>query len=202
MSCSLLVPCERLGARTVLYSPQPRHHELTLATTAAARASALLWAAWPTSHGLAVRRLYCQNMRFVTRMTNQAAMPSSRICGSSTWEDARGKRFRFDSSQYATRRQPTARSATRPRPGATKISRSTAKPAKKTFPSPAAWYFPVQHTIALLHAAKTHQDVFRADLYDGSRRGEKVYDTVAASPCPGAGSNRQLAQVKNARRLV
>ena len=60
----------------------------------------------------------------------------------------------------------------------------------------------MQHTIALLNAAKATKTSFRADLYDGSEKGEKVYDTVAAiGRVQAAGTNRQLPQVKNAERL-
>ena len=103
----------------------------------------------------------------------------------------------------ATRRQPTATVGDAARPGASEdIKVELTKPAKKNISIPSRVYFPVQHTIALLNAAKTTKTSFRADLYDGSEKGEKVYDTVAAiGRAQGAGSNRQLAQVKNAERL-
>ena len=39
---------------------------------------------------------YTQNMRFVTRMTNQSGNTVVTDLRSTTWEDARGKRFRFE----------------------------------------------------------------------------------------------------------
>ena len=63
----------------------------------------------------------------------------------------------------------------------------------------------MQHTIALLKAAKAGKASFRADLYDGSEKGEKVYDTVAAiGRAQAAGSNRKLPagqECRAARRL-
>ena len=53
------------------------------------------------------------------------------------------------------------------------------KPAKKDLSLSSRVYFPVQHSIALLEAAKAGKAMFRADLYDGSEKGEKVYDTVS-----------------------
>ena len=76
------------------------------------------------------------------------------------------------------------------------------KPAKKDLSLPARVYFPVQHSIALLAAAKAGKAIFRADLYDGSEKGEKVYDTVSfiGSRRP-PGSNQRLPQVKNTEQL-
>ena len=76
------------------------------------------------------------------------------------------------------------------------------KPAKKDLSLPARVYFPVQHSIALLAAAKAGKAIFRADLYDGSEKGEKVYDTVSfIGPRRPPGSNQQLPQVKNTEQL-
>jgi hypothetical protein len=63
-------------------------------------------------------------------------------------------------------------------------------------------YFPIQHSIALIDAAHMGKRSFRADLYDGSEKGEKVYDTISMiGRVIPAGGNRQLARVKNAERL-
>ncbi len=44
--------------------------------------------------------------------------------------------------------------------------------------------------------------MFRADLYDGSEKGEKVYDTVSViGPRRAPGSNQTLPVVKNAEPL-
>jgi hypothetical protein len=146
---------------------------------------------------------YTQNMRFVTRMTNQSSNAVVTDLRSSTWEDARGKRFRFDSSQYRDEKATENTMGDAARPSASEdIKVELTKPAKKNISIPSRVYFPVQHTIALLNAAKAGKSSFRADLYDGSEKGEKVYDTVAAiGRAQPAGSNRQLPQVRNAERL-
>ena len=43
---------------------------------------------------------YTQNMRFVTRMTNQEGAVSLTDMRSSSWEDAIAKTFKFNSTQY------------------------------------------------------------------------------------------------------
>lgn len=146
---------------------------------------------------------YTQNMRFVTQMTNEGGTTVVTDLRSSSWEEGTGKRFRFNSSQYRDEKptEVTAGDAARPNT-ADDIKVELTKPAKKDLSVPARSYFPVQHSIALLEAAKAGKTVFRADLYDGSEKGEKVYDTVSfIGGQRRPGSIRNLPQVKNAEQL-
>jgi envelope integrity protein B len=147
---------------------------------------------------------YTQKMRFVTRMTHQSGSSSVSDLRSTTWEDGVGKSFRFDSTQVRDDNkagETTTGEATRL--GASEgVKVELTKPAKRTLSVPAGAYFPVQHTIALLLAARAGKASFRADLYDGSEKGEKVYDTVAAvGRVQTSGSNRKLAPVAGTDRL-
>jgi hypothetical protein len=146
---------------------------------------------------------YTQNMRFVTRMMHQSGSASVSDLRSSTWEDALGKRFRFDSTQLRDDKTTETTTGDATRLAASEgIRVDLTKPAKRTVSLPAGVYFPVQHTIALIQAARTGKASFRADLYDGSEKGEKVYDTVSAvGPAQAAGSNRKLPQVAGTDRL-
>ena len=146
---------------------------------------------------------YTQNMRFVTQMTNEGGTTVVTDLRSSSWEEGTGKRFRFNSSQYRDEKptEVTAGDAARPNT-ADDIKVELTKPAKKDLSVPARSYFPVQHSIALLEAAKAGKTVFRADLYDGSEKGEKVYDTVSfIGGQRRPGGIRNLPQVKNAEQL-
>jgi len=146
---------------------------------------------------------YTQNMRFVTRMTHQSGSTIVADLRSSTWEDGIGKRFRFDSTQFRDEKATEATAGDAARLGATEdIKVELTKPARKSISISARVYFPVQHTIALIQAAKAAKQSFRADLYDGSEKGEKVYDTVAAlGRLQAPASNRKLPEVKSADRL-
>ena len=201
----LLVPLQSGSAAPdgVVLAPHRAIYELTLATTRGGTGVSAVMGRMAYDLTGSPCDGYTQNMRFVTRMTNQSGNAVVTDLRSSTWEDARGKRFRFDSSQYRDEMATDSTVGDAARPGASEdIKVELTKPAKKNISIPSRVYFPVQHTIALLHAAKTTKTSFRADLYDGSEKGEKVYDTVAAiGRAQGAGSNRQLAQVKNAERL-
>ena len=146
---------------------------------------------------------YTQNMRFVTRMMHQSGSASVSDLRSTTWEDAVGKRFRFDSTQIRDDKTNETTTGEASRLDASEgIKVDLTKPAKRTLSLPAGVYFPVQHTIALIQAARTGKASFRADLYDGSEKGEKVYDTVSAvGRAQAAGSNRKLPKVAGTDRL-
>jgi len=146
---------------------------------------------------------YTQNMRFVTQITNQSGTAVLTDLRSSSWEEGKGKRFRFSSSQYRNEKETETIAGDAARPNAADdVKVQLTKPAKKGLSLASGVYFPVQHSIALLQAAKAGKTTFRADLYDGSEKGEKVYDTVSfigRSVPPGG--NRKLPQVKNAEKL-
>ena len=146
---------------------------------------------------------YTQNMRFVTQMTNQKGDATLTDLRSSSWEEGSGKRFRFNSSQFRDEKptEATAGDAARAN-GADAAKVELTKPVSKHLALPQRVYFPIQHSIALLNAASSGKRFFRADLYDGSEKGEKVYDTITAiGRVVSAGGNRQLPAVKNAERL-
>ncbi|MBX9591065.1 MAG: cell envelope integrity EipB family protein [Hyphomonadaceae bacterium] len=187
----------------VFLAPHRAIYELTLATTRGGTGVTSVIGRMAYDLTGSACEGYTQNMRFVTRMTNQTGNAVVTDLRSTTWEDARGKRFRFDSSQYRDEKATESTVGDAARPGASEdIKVELTKPAKKNISIPSRAYFPVQHTIALLDAAKATKTSFRADLYDGSEKGEKVYDTVAAiGRARSAGSNRQLPQVRNAEKL-
>jgi hypothetical protein len=146
---------------------------------------------------------YTQNMRFVTQMVNQSGTTMLTDLRSTSWEEGNGKRFRFNSSQFRDEKPTETTAGDAARPGtADDIKVELTKPDKKDLSLPASVYFPVQHSIALLAAAKLGKGLFRADLYDGSEKGEKVYDTVSfIGRRQPAGNNRALPPVKSAERL-
>ena len=201
----LLVPLQSGSAAPdgIVLAPHRAIYELTLATTRGGTGVSSVAGRMAYDLTGSTCEGYTQNMRFVTRMTNQSGNAVVTDLRSSTWEDARGKRFRFDSSQYRDEKATDTTVGDAARPGTSEdIKVELTKPAKKNISIPSRVYFPVQHTIALLNAAKATKTSFRADLYDGSEKGEKVYDTVAAiGRAQGAGSNRQLPQIKSAERL-
>ena len=146
---------------------------------------------------------YTQTMRFVTRMTSQEGETSINDLRSSTFEDADIRNFKFSSSQYRDDQlaEQTAGDAMRAAgDDATKVELT--KPKKLSLDVPASALFPVQHSIALLVAARAGKSIFAADLYDGSEKGEKIYATTAViGTRQPPGKNPKLPQVPNADKL-
>lgn len=146
---------------------------------------------------------WTQNMRFVTTMTNQEGASSVTDMRSSSWEDALSKAFRFNSSQYKDTKleESTDGDAARSDPaGEAKVEIS--KPAKKAINLKGNTFFPVQHSMALLTAAEKGDQLFIADLYDGSEKGEKVFTTASFIGKPkGPGYNASLSTVVNGETL-
>jgi envelope integrity protein B len=146
---------------------------------------------------------YTQTMRFVTQMVNQGGNTVLTDLRSSSWEEASGKRFRFNSSQFRDEKATDVTAGDAARANASgDVKVELTKPAKKDLSLSSRVYFPVQHSIALLQAASAGKSIFRADLYDGSEKGEKVYDTVSVvGRLRPSGANRKLPLVKNAQAL-
>src|SRR5262249_40964152 len=169
------------AGESVLLAPHRAVYELTLsATRGAAGVSSVAGRMVYDLVGSPCEG-YTQNMRFVTRMVHQSGSTTVSDLRSTTWEDAVGKRFHFDSSQFRDDKstEMTVGDAAR-LDAAEGIKVDLTKPAKRTISLPAGAYFPIQHTMALIQAARGGKSSFRANLYDGSEKGEKVYDTVTA----------------------
>lgn len=138
---------------------------------------------------------YTQKMRFVTIMTNEDGAETVNDLRNSSWESAGGRQLRFSNSQYQndTLADAARGDASRgivdnagrtPQDPATIVE--LVKPTKKRTTLPSTVYFPIQHAEALLTAAKNGAHMLKAELFDGSEKGEKVYLTsaVIGNPYP------------------
>ncbi len=144
---------------------------------------------------------YTQNMRFVTRMANSEGTAQLNDLRSSSYEDASGKTFRFNSNSYKDETLTDTTQGDAAREGGS-IDVELTRPKKKTFKLATGVYFPVQHSVALIAAAQAGKTIFIGDLYDGSEKGEKVYSTTTAigkRVAPGA--VKSPAVIKNADLL-
>jgi hypothetical protein len=191
------------AGKDILLAPHRAVYEMTLVTTRGGTGVTAVSGRMVYELTGSVCEGYTQNMRFVTQMTNQGGTTMVTDLRSSSWEEGSGRRFRFNSSQFRDEKptEATAGDAARANT-ADDIKVELTKPAKKGLSLSARVYFPIQHSIALLQAAKEGKTSFRADLYDGSEKGEKVYDTVSIiGRHRPAGANRQLPLVKNVEAL-
>jgi hypothetical protein len=147
---------------------------------------------------------YTQNMRFVTRMTNQEGADTINDLRTSSWEELAQRRLRFSTTQYQNDDVVEASQGDAgPSKGSGDLAADLVKPGKKHVTLPKDVYFPMQHAAALIRAAKTGQTLLAAKLYDGSEKGEKYYETTAVIGKkyePGAIKNP--AAFKEAARLA
>ena len=123
---------------------------------------------------------YSLNMRMVTQMTNSQGQTNLTDLRSSTWEQGDGQKFRFQSAQYLNDKlgDVTMGRAVRETPNeAVQVKLSQPSTAELNLSGPLL--FPTQHSFALIAAARTGQGLFQARVYDGSEKGQKVYDTTA-----------------------
>lgn len=147
---------------------------------------------------------YTQSMRFVTRMTNQEGLAQINDLRTTSFEDIAKHQLRFSSTQYEDEKLSEAsQGSAEPAKGATFTEVKLTKPSKKTVTLPSDIYFPIQHSLALMDAARAGKNVFLANLYDGSDKGEKFYETnavIGARAPPGSVSVPE--NVPNARELA
>jgi hypothetical protein len=147
---------------------------------------------------------YTQSMRFVTEMSSGEGASTTSDLRSSSWEDAAGTKFRFNSTQLRDDKEPETTSGDAKRDTfEAGLAVALSAPEKKSISLGGKTYFPVQHSIALLEAAKAGKPTFRADLYDGSEQGQKVYDTNSLIGGVAKPSMlKALAPIKNTEKLA
>lgn len=123
---------------------------------------------------------YTQKMRFVTRITGRDGETQVNDLRSSTWEQAEGQTLRFTTNQYRNDHleETTEGNADRSK-GDDAVKVRLTKPGPKGLELNAGVMFPMQHSLALIEAAKRDDKSLEAELYDGSEKGEKVYLTNA-----------------------
>ncbi len=147
---------------------------------------------------------YTQNMRFVTRTTNQEGGETINDMRNSSWEEVGGKRLRFSTTQFSNEdlTEASQGDATRDKSAST-ASVDLVKPVKSRFKLPADTNFPMQHAAALIQAARSGQKIIAAHVYDGSEKGTKVYLTNAViGKAESPGAKRETVAVKDAARLA
>src|SRR4029078_4126864 len=118
---------------------------------------------------------YTLNMRMVTQMTDSQGQTNLTDLRSSTWEEAKGQKFRFQSAQYLNDKlgDVTMGRATRTAPDTT-VQVNLTQPNHAELDIPGQVLFPTQHSFALIDAAQEGQSLFQAKIYDGSEKGKRV----------------------------
>lgn len=130
---------------------------------------------------------YAQRFRFVTAATDYDGATQTSDLRSLTWEETEGRELRFSANQYQNRDLSSSTEGDAGRKGArSDVDVTLTKPEKRSLSFPGPIYFPMQHSAALIAAARAGQKVFAADLYDGSEKGDKIshVSAVIGKPSP------------------
>jgi hypothetical protein len=147
---------------------------------------------------------YTLNTRLVTEIFDREGKPSTTDIRSESKEDLDARRFRFTTSQYVNNKlsESTKGAALRMARARDGVFVELEKPKKGTLSLPGNVYFPTQHSVAILKAALAGQARVQADIYDGSEKGVKVYETTTVIGAPlELTANSQLPAIKNAETL-
>ena len=149
---------------------------------------------------------YTLNIRLVTRMTGQSGAATTTDLRSSTWEHGEGRQFRFNSTQYRDEAMAEIASgnALRDDGGAdVMVDLTKPEPASRRYPGPIL--FPTQHSVAILSAAMKGKRIVQARIFDGSEKGQKLYDTTAfigKRLPPGSKDKKSKPLIEEARSLA
>src|SRR5438093_12915717 len=120
---------------------------------------------------------YALQFRQVSELDNGEGKVTLSDLRSTTWEDGAAKKFIFKSQNYLneTLVDSVDGQAERQRD---KVAVSLREPAAKTFDLDAAMVFPTDHMRRIIEAAREDKNILEVPIYDGSEKGEKVYNTL------------------------
>ncbi|MGO9173580.1 MAG: cell envelope integrity EipB family protein [Rhodomicrobium sp.] len=147
---------------------------------------------------------YTLNTRLVTEVFDRDGKAATNDIRSESWEDAEGRRFRFSTSQYTNNKlaESTKGTARRPLHNRDAVNVDLEKPKKSSLSFSGKILFPTQHSLSLLKAAVAGRTRLQADIYDGSEKGTKLYETTSVIGAPlELSANSQLPSIKNAGLL-
>jgi hypothetical protein len=148
---------------------------------------------------------YALQFRQVSELDNGEGKVTLSDLRSTTWEDGAAKKFIFKSQNYLneTLLDSVDGEAQRQRD---KVAVTLNQPAAKTFDLEAGMVFPTDHMRRIIAAAREGKNILELPVYDGSEKGEKVYDTLTVIgaeiapnervPNDAAAGNQALAGLK------
>jgi hypothetical protein len=120
---------------------------------------------------------YALQFRQVSELDNGEGKVTLSDLRSTTWEDGAAKKLIFKSQNYLneTLVDSVDGQAERQRD---KVAVRLREPAAKTFDLDAAMVFPTDHMRRIIEAAREDKNILEVPIYDGSEKGEKVYNTL------------------------
>jgi hypothetical protein len=148
---------------------------------------------------------YALQFRQVSELDNGEGKVTLSDLRSTTWEDGAAKKFIFKSQNYLneTLVDTVDGQAERERD---KVAVQLTQPAARTFDLEPTMVFPTDHMRRIIEAAREGKSILELPVYDGSEKGEKVYNTLTVIgpaiapnervPTDAAGGEPVLAALK------
>lgn len=121
---------------------------------------------------------YTTRLRFVTRISDGDGNTRLTDVATTTFEDEGGKKFNFSTKSFVDGAISEDTTGSAKREGS-KVEVTIAKPKSKHFEIPPSFHFPNQHLAMIIDAALRGEHFLQIDLFDGSDKGEKSYETSA-----------------------
>lgn len=122
---------------------------------------------------------YILNFRQVTEIGVNGGTSNVSDLRSATFEDDKGKSFRFASQNYVNAKLDTTIDGHADRAEGGDVEVALKKPKDAKFELPEGVVFPTGQMKAIVEAALAGNHVYESKIYDGSDGGEKVYSTLA-----------------------
>ena len=148
---------------------------------------------------------YALHFRQVSELDNGEGKVTLSDLRSTTWEDGTAKKFIFKSQNYLNEMLVDSVDGQAEREP-DKVEVTLTQPAAKKFDLEAAMVFPTDHMRRIIEAAREGKSILELPVYDGSEKGEKVYNTLTVIgpaiapnervPTDAAGSQPALAALK------
>jgi hypothetical protein len=120
---------------------------------------------------------YELQFRQVSELDNDEGKTSLSDLRSTTWEDGKASKFRFNSENTLNDHAADAVDGHAER-HTKAVNVSLSKPKEKNFTVPAGAVFPTEHMRRIIIAARAGKTILEFPVYDGSETGEKLYNTL------------------------
>jgi EipB-like len=120
---------------------------------------------------------YALQFRQVSELDNGEGKVTLSDLRSTTWEDGAAKKFIYKSQNYLNETLVDTVDGQAERQS-DKVAVSLTKPEDKKFDLEAAMAFPTDHMRRIIEAARADKSILEVPIYDGSDKGEKVYNTL------------------------
>jgi envelope integrity protein B len=148
---------------------------------------------------------YALQFRQVSEMDNGEGKVTLSDLRTTTWEDGAAKKFTYKSQNYLNQTLIDTVEGQAERQS-DKVTVKLLKPVDKSFDIEAITAFPTEHMRRILEAARAGKSILELPVYDGSDKGEKLYQTLSVigrvigpnerPPTDGAAGQKALAALK------